>query len=754
MGISIPGLHPLVCQSLSRRGFSTPAFIQAFLDPELYSPAHANELPGLAQAVQRIETAIRKGESICIWGDFDVDGQTATTLVYETLLTLGANVAFHIPVREQEGHGVDLPVLKTILDQGVNLVITCDTGVTAHEAVDYARTRQVEVIITDHHDPGETLPAANAVVNPKLLPVGDPLSNLSGVGVAYKLAEGLAACFPQASLSPASLLDLVALGLVADLAILQGDSRYLVQKGLTALRETQRLGLQVMLELADIVPANLNEEHISFGLAPRLNALGRLGDANPAVELLTTRDPLRARQLATNLENLNLQRQLLCSQVTQAALDQLRTNPSILEEPVLVLGHAGWPAGVVGIVASRLVERYHKPALLFSFSEDGLARGSARSIEGLNIHAAISAQKQLLLRHGGHPMAAGLSLETKNLPEFSRRLSSTARKMLASTAVEEAQIKIEGWLELGDITLDLAAAVESLAPFGPGNEKVVFASSGLTVQTSTPIGKNKDHAKLIVQNERGDSQNVIWWNGAGQALPAGKFDLAFTLRTTDWRAERQVQMELVDYRTTAIPSVDSAIRKFQVNDMRNVIDPIPLLEQFHSQSSTVVWAEGKAKTDTRGKDRTELIPADHLVIWSIPPSPEELKHALEDVKPRMLTLVCAHPDPFSSDDFINRLTGILKYICKHADGNYTYTQLAAGTAQRLLTVQKGVAWLESRGGIVLVHQEGDYFQARLGTEPNPRPGPDRLWEQVQDLLAETAAYRDHFRRAKINLLDL
>ena len=743
----LPDLHPLVAQTLVRRGMSTPEAARAFLDPEVYSPAPAADLPGLIGAAERVERAIRSRESICVWGDFDVDGQTSTTVLVQTLHALGADVTYHIPVRERESHGVNLPHLKEIIDQGAKLILTCDTGITAHAAVEYARTRRVDMVITDHHDLPETLPQAFAVVNPKLLPPEHALATLAGVGVAYKLAEELIARFPSEPCSPAALLDLVALGLVADLAILKGDARYLVQKGLVALRCTQRLGLQIMLEMAELVPANLTEEHIGFMLGPRLNALGRLGDANPAVELLTTTDPGRARLLATQLENYNAQRQLLCNQVTQAAEAQLRADPSLLANPVLVLGHPIWPGGVVGIVASRLVERYRKPAILFSTPANEPARGSARSVEGLNITTAIAAQKDLLLNFGGHPMAAGLALEQGKLPEFYRRLSRTVEKMLGETAHEEPELRIDTWLDLPGVTLDLAAAFESLAPFGPGNEKLTLATHGLTMQSATTIGRNKEHLKLAVADETGNLQAVLWWSGAGETLPEGKFDLAYTVRASDWRGSRQVQMEFVDFRVIETAPFEIKSQKQEIVDYRNVKDPLTLLPNFHNQPSTLVWAEAEAKKDVGGKDRNELERADNLVIWTIPPSPEELQVTLETVKPHIVTLVGAHPILEITDAFIARLTGLLKYAITHRAGKVTYAELAAATAQRRITVEQGLNWLVSRGNIALVHQEDDQLWVAPGKTINDLGGAARLWVEVQVLLAETAAYRAHFKRA-------
>jgi single-stranded-DNA-specific exonuclease len=743
----LPDLHPLVAQTLVRRGFTTPEAARAFLDPEAYFPASAADLPGLIAAAERIERAIRSSESICVWGDFDVDGQTSTTVLFQTLLALGADVTYHIPVRGDESHGVNLPHLKEIIELGAKLILTCDTGITAHAAVEYARMCRVDMVITDHHDLPESLPQAAAVVNPKLLPPEHALATLAGVGVAYKLAEELIARFPSAAFSPASLLDLVALGLVADLAILKDDTRYLVQKGLAALRTTQRLGLQVMMEMAELVPANLTEEHIGFVLGPRLNALGRLGDANPAVELLTTTDPGRARLLATQLENYNAQRQLLCSQVTQAAEAQLRTDPTLLANPVLVLGHPAWPAGVVGIVASRLVERYRKPAILFSTQADEPAHGSARSVEGLNITTAIAAQKDLLLNFGGHPMAAGLALEQGKLPEFYRRLSTTVGKMLGKPVHEEPELSIDAWFDLPEITLDLAAALESLAPFGPGNEKLTLATRGLTMQSATTIGRNKEHLKLVVTDESGNPQTVLWWNGAEETLPEGRFDLAYIVRASDWRGSRQVQMEFVDFRVIEAPPVEIKSQKQEIVDYRNVTDPLMLLPNFQNQPSTLIWAEADAKKEVGGKDRNELELADNLVIWTIPPSPEELQVALKTIKPRIVTLIGAHPFLEVTDSFMARLTGLLKYAITHRTGNVTYAELAAATAQRRITVEQGMNWLVSRGKISLVHQENDQLCVAPGKTINDLGGAARLWVEVQALLAEAAAYRAHFKRA-------
>ena len=430
------GLPPLIAQTLLRRGINSPVEAEAFLYPE---KTPSSQFPEVEKAVEYLNLAIRNGDKICVWGDFDVDGQTSTALLVQTLRALNANVIYYVPVRGKESHGVHIESLKPIIDNGAKLLLTCDTGITAHEAIDYANSRGLDVIITDHHDLGETLPNAKAIINPKLLPENHPLRNLAGVGVAYKLAEALI----DNRYSSIELLDLVALGLIADIALLQNETRTLAKQGIEQLRNTSRLGLRVMAELAGASFDSLTEETIGFTFAPRLNALGRLGDANPAVELLLTDDSARARVLAAQIEGLNAQRRMLTKQVLDSAEAQLKDNPSLLNQPVIILSHPNWPGGVVGIVANKLVDRYHKPAILFNESDDGILRGSARSIEGLHITEAITTQKDLLLGFGGHPMAAGMSLHKDDLPAFRKGLGKAIEKQLGDIVYEEPTFQID-----------------------------------------------------------------------------------------------------------------------------------------------------------------------------------------------------------------------------------------------------------------------------------------------------------------------
>jgi single-stranded-DNA-specific exonuclease len=768
------GGHPLVAKTLVRRGFTEVEAARAFLDPDCYRPAPPTDLPNVTVAAERLERAIRQGETICVWGDFDVDGQTATTILISTLRDLmvrqlanqhsplevtvqatGLPVTYHIPHRQRESHGVNLPVLKRLIAEGVDLVLTCDTGVTAHEPIAYAQAQGVDVVVTDHHDLPPVLPAAHAVVNPKMLLDDHPLRELPGVGCAYKLAEALysRAGRPQ---DVARYLDLVALGIVADVAVQTGDTRYLLQRGLEALRHTERLGLRVMMEVAEINPDWLTEEHIGFVLGPRLNALGRLADANVAVELLTTQDVARARILATELEGLNAQRKLLCDQVTQAAQAQVERDPSLLEYGALVLSHPSWPAGVIGIVAGRLAERYHRPTVLIATPPGELGRGSARSIPGCDISAAIAAHGEMLESFGGHPMAAGIAVDPERIPEFRRALSRTVLEMCKDPKGFPKPLgsrQIDGYLSLADLSLELVDELERLSPFGHGNPPLTLASRGLALKSHSPVGRSDEHLQLIVEDEEGTAQQVIWWQGAGSPLPEGRFDLAYVVRASDYRGQRGVQVEWVDFRVVEAPDVVLRPKRptVEVVDHRGVSNPHNLLQRLRAQGNVQVWSEAEARAEVAGQDRSELGPSKALVIWTTPPGPGELQAALEKVVPETVYLFGIDPGLGHLEKFLKHLAGLIKRALNSSEGRVNVSTLAAATAQRESTVRAGLAWLAARGHVVVLNEEGDEVNLAVGSQTVSDDLP-RIAARLSALLEETAAYRVYFARATVERL--
>jgi single-stranded-DNA-specific exonuclease len=745
-------LPPLIAQTLVRRGIDTPEAARAFLLPDSL-PFTA--FPGIDPAVERIYDAIRNRELICVWGDFDVDGQTSTTVLVQTLQELGADVVYYIPIRGKESHGVHIETLKPILDNGAKLIVTCDTGITAYEAVDYINSRGADVVITDHHDLGPTLPNAKAIVNPKLLPEDHVLANLAGVGVAYKLAEALLTNYqlplrkrenPNPALfTPSFLLDLVALGLIADVALLKGETRSLVQRGIQVLRNTARVGLRTMAELSGTSLESLTEETVGFTFAPRLNALGRLGDANPSVELLLSHNPARARVIATQIEGLNAQRRLLTNQVFEAAEAQLRENPELLAEPAIILTNENWPGGVVGIVANKLVERYRKPTILLNQSESGILRGSARSVEGLHITEAITTQKDLLLGFGGHPMAAGLALEAWKLPGFRKGLGKAIEAQLGRAVRQEPTLQIDCWLKLDEINLEFAEMLEALAPFGAGNPALTFATHKVGLRSVTTIGKNREHLRLTVEDENGNLQSVLWWGGAGNELPeeGSKFDIAYSLRASTFRGDKQVTLQFEEFRI--VEEVPPELRKHKIEIVDYRLESVSLLTGLQDQAPALqIWAEGADKV--KGRNRLELQPAEELAIYTAPPSSADLRAALETVKPQKVYLFGVSPGPEKADAFLGRLAGLAKYVINQKGGIVTVAELAVVTGQREGAIRLGLEWLAA-GGHVSIQRDDGTVQLSPGNHESNQYLQRELYLAVKGILEETAAYRLHFQRA-------
>jgi single-stranded-DNA-specific exonuclease len=740
------GGNRMVSQVLYTRGLHDIDKARGFLSPQYYHPTPPAELPGLINAVELLQEALKTRKVIGVWGDFDVDGQTSTTVLVSALRSLSGNVIYHIPVRAEESHGINLAALQKFMAQKVDLIISCDTGISSHQAIDYANQQGVAVIITDHHDLPKTLPQAQALVNPKLLPAGHPLAYLPGVGVAYKVVEELfSRTAPE--LAAQQFLDLVALGIVADIALLRDENRYLCQNGLQALRRTKRTGLLAIMELAELNQANLTEEHIGYILAPRMNALGRLYDANSIVELLTTTDHARAQLLALELEGMNAQRKLLSDQVYQAAKAQIEADPQLLEFPVLVLSQPTWPAGVIGIVASRLVEQYHRPTILLATPPGQAAHGSARSIEGINVTSAIADNRELVMDFGGHPMAAGLSMDPHLIPNFRQAISRTVHDMGVEVQAEK-ELHVDGYLSLPELSLDLVEDLERMAPFGAGNPPLVFASRNLRLIGYAAVGRSGEHLQLTIEDELGYSRHSIWWQGAGYVLPEGKFDLAYSVRASTYRGQRDVQLEWIDYRQEESQPISLIAEKrlVEIVDLRKEPQPLKMLHQIGNQDNLVIWAESTTKPLLTSVDRNALYPSNTLVVWTIPPGLNELHATIRLVDPIRVYLFGIDPGMDRPEEFLKRLSGLVKNRLKSHDGLANLPALAAATSQKAATVKLGLQWLEAKGHIKVLYSNGDEAKLVAGTGVRS-PHLPTISEHLDAQLAESAAFRRYYLAA-------
>ncbi len=702
----LAGENPLLARTLMRRGMLTFGQARAFLEPDFYQPASPNDLPDMEKGIQLVQAAIHKQIPIGVWGDFDVDGQTATTLLVSTLRQLGGQVLYHIPIRATESHGVNIPALQKLLERGTRLILTCDTGISAHPAAEFLRQRGIPLVITDHHSLPPSLPAADAIINPQRLPPDHPLHTLPGVGAAYMFASALSQACGQPSQADQHL-DLAALGTVADLAILRGDARYLVQRGLESLRRTQRPGLIQLLENAEINPAHLNEQHISFSIAPRLNAIGRLGDANPVVEFLSATEREKSAVFAAQLEGYNSERRFLTEQVFQAALQQIENDAQVLKYAVLVLHHPHWPAGINGIVASRLVEIFQRPVIMLTAPEGDTMRGSARSVEGINITAAIASSEDLLIGYGGHPMAAGLALEAQHFLEFRRRISAHVERQRIESR-HRPVLTIDAWVDLTALSLEIIQDLERLAPFGPGNPPLVFASRNLALLEASPIGKTQEHLMTIVEDEHGNTRRVIWWQGARQMLPEGRFDLAYHARAVNFGGDLEVQLEWILARPLEEPKIAlPTAQPLEIIDWRTEAH-VDVLVQHEAETNTdvLVWADGTSGAAVAAQPRWSLAPARSLVIYHPPASMELLRAALRQVQPGRVILCAVETNADSAPAFLETLTGMVRFAIARRSGLIETGKLAAALNQR-----------ECRGGLADrtgVHPHGGGNPRRQG----------------------------------------
>jgi single-stranded-DNA-specific exonuclease len=753
------GGHPLIAETLVRRGIGTPDAARAFLDPDAYTVAPPTDLPDLVTAIDRLHEAIKRRERIVVWGDFDADGQTATAVLIETLRALDADVSFHIPARDQ-GHGVQVQALEQLIADGARLIVTCDTGITAHAAVARANTLGAEVIITDHHVPGQQYPAAVAVVNPHRLPVEDqrataaahPLSALTGVGVAFQLATALEPTVAERT------LDLVALGTVADVGMLVGDNRFLVQRGLEALRNTTRPGLQAIYQATDLRSEGLTEEHISFVLGPRLNALGRLADAAHGVELLTTDDQLHARTLATEVEGLNARRKWLTKQVTDAALGQIQRDPSLLADyQALVLSHKTWPGGVIGIVAGRLAERFGKPTVLITTPPDQLARGSGRSVPGVDLIAALTEcaaptdGERLFATYGGHPGAAGFSIEAERIPELRSALSRAVAAQVET--IPERTLAVDDYVELSDLSLDLVKELNRLAPFGPGNPQPTLAVRDLRVLSQATIGRTDEHRRITVEDAHDRTQTIFWWHGADWPLPQSRFDLALTLRASDYRGQAELQIEWIDARERKPTRIEiQPAPTIRIRDYRTASNPETTLRQLVAGGNVRVWAEGESPAGVKAHTRCDLAPCPHLAVWTLPPSPHLFQAVLARVKPEEVSLFAHDPGLDEVTAFLRRLAGMVKFALARRGSEMELEAASAHLAHRVSTLVAGLECLAAQGTIDILERGDESWRLAKGIE-NPVPGAtDLARARLRALLDETSAYRDYIRNAPVSSL--
>lgn len=621
------GVSPVIAQVLYNRGLTDPETAKAFLTAGREQILDPFLLKDMDKAVALIQAHLQSGEPIMVYGDYDVDGVTGTTILVLALRALGATVDYYIPDRFTEGYGLNGGALREIHERGFRFVLSVDTGTTAVPEAQLAEELGITLVISDHHEPGPVLPVVPALINPKRPDDTYPFKGLSGVGVAFKLAMALGT--PNVW----DLLDVVTMGTIADMVPLVDENRAIVREGLQRLGATQRPGLRALMQVAG-VKEPVTATHIGFALGPRINALGRMGSAMRGVDLLLTEDPVEAERLAKLLDDQNRQRQEVEASILTEALQQAEAQTILERERVVVLAGEGWHHGVVGICASRVLEAYGRPVILLSV-EGEEARGSARSIPAFHMHAALSQVADLFAKWGGHAAAAGMTLKHKDLvPDLRARLNEIGRAWLTEEDLVN-ELPVDAWLRFEDVTPDLIAELMHLEPHGVGNPAPVFGIEGLAVADRKFMGNEQQHLKLFLQEPGGGrwapQLEAVGWSMAPAApAPGALVQIAFQPELNRWQGREKLQLVLKDVQVIdSITDEGSPVNVLPTPGVTRAEclawDPVSDLVDLPSKGGLLdrVTAVQDARGERLGRLLAELAPVDEE---HDPPAPTRLRY--------------------------------------------------------------------------------------------------------------------------------
>lgn len=542
------GISATIAHLLALRDIDTYDKAKSFFRPGLKQLHDPFQMKDMDKATERLATAIRQGERILIYGDYDVDGTTATSVMYLFLRDFGVDVDYYIPHRFKEGYGINPAGIQHAIDTQVDLIISVDCGITAIEEAEVARRHGIDLVICDHHNVGSEIPNAIAVLDPKRPDCSYPFGGLSGAGVAFKLVQGTTQTLGLSPQIPLKLVDLVAVSTASDIVPIVDENRILMREGLKRINKNPRHGIKALLNLIKIQPGTINTSTIVFSIGPRINAAGRMGDASKAVKLLIATTPAEAKAGAHELESINIKRRDHDSQTMEEALSKVDREYNLEAISSMVLHDAEWHLGVIGIVASRLVDTYSRPTIMLS-TVDGMLKGSARSIKGFNIYDAIKECEDLLVQFGGHEFAAGLTMKKENLEEFRDRIDEIAARRLTEKDFQP-DLPIDCHLDLSEIDMRFWKLLNQFEPFGPGNLRPIFVSENIQV-VGVPTIVGKGHLKMRVSQNGSGVFDTIGFN-MHEYMPiirnaeGGSLEIAYNLEENYWNGNRKLQLKLRD----------------------------------------------------------------------------------------------------------------------------------------------------------------------------------------------------------------
>lgn len=717
----------LIKRLLNSRGIKTDEEIYEFLHPLEMKLTHPKVFTDMERCVERLSFAIDNGEKIVIHGDFDADGVTSTSLLYRTFKYLGADVNYFIPDREKEGHGFDTKALVKIMTQvKPKVIISCDCGISDVEAVNFLNSFKIDVIITDHHEAPEILPKAYGIINPKAPDALDEnlsakqiesLTSLAGVGVAFKTAQALLEKYNKLEFIP-EILPYVAVGTVADVVPLIGENRYLVAKGLELISNNKHYGLSRLLESAGY-KGQITSEQIAFGIAPRINASGRLDTVEAALKVLISDNKQEIEMAIQSLNEFNRVRQELCQNIFAEADEMVKKEGN--KNSAIVLFNKEWHIGIIGIVASMLVEKYYKPAFLMTYSDETKQfRCSARSIEGINLYDAISANAELFDGFGGHAMAAGLSFseEKSSFEAVKSALCKTVKEMSQGKDLKPF-INIDLELTPDDIDIELVEQISQLEPFGASNPSPIFAVKNLKIKEKRLMGENKNHLRLICTAGSAELTCIRWKDGDISLVQGDTLDIAFHPQINEFNGNTSVQLIIDDIHSEYLKEEENILRQ-KLYDHRKKTDILPQVNDYvkNSKQNILIFAESKTVSDklkpfsalfARIINRDTLRPCDSLMFFDYPADRETFDRILNQTNPLAVHFMNYDVKSTDEEEFLKTVCGMLKFACHNNGGKVDLRRFASFLGKSYKVFELLFSIFEDVGLIKIKERSKDYF---------------------------------------------
>lgn len=723
----------LVKRLLASRGVTSDEDIKEFLNPLEMKLTHPKAFNDMEKTVERISKAIDEGEKIVIHGDFDADGVTSTSLLYRTLKYLDADVNYFIPDREKEGHGFDTKALVKIMTTvKPKVIISCDCGISDVEAVNFLKSFKIDVIITDHHEAPEELPAAFAIINPKAPNSLDEnlsakqinsLCALAGVGVAFKVAQGLLEKYNKLEFI-SEILPYVAVGTVADIVPLIGENRYFVTKGLELISNGKHYGLTRLLDSAGY-KGQITAENIAFGVAPRINASGRLDTVEEALKVLISDNKQEIEMAIQSLNEFNRVRQELCQQMFAEADEMLKSDGN--RNPAIILFNPKWHIGIVGIVASKLVEKYYKPTFLMTYSEETKqVRCSARSVEGINLYDVICASSELLDGFGGHTMAAGLAFSTEktSFEAVKAGLNKTIKEMTQGKDIKPF-INIDLEIQPNEVDVDLVEQISQLEPFGASNPSPVFAIKNLKIKQKRLMGENKDHLRLTCQAGTAEFNCIRWQQGDVSLVNGDTLDIAFHPQINEYNGVTSVQLIIDDIHSEYLKEEEEqTLNKLKIYDHRKKTDILPQVNDYvkNSKQNILIFAESKPVLDklrpfnvlfSKAITRDSLKPCDALMFFDYPADRNTFDKIISETNPMAVHFMNYEIKYFDEKEFINTVFGMLKFACNNNSGKVEFRRIASYWGKSYAVFELLFNIFEEIGLIKILEKAKDFYRVEI-----------------------------------------